>query len=127
MRDPSVVARSRVVAQVASEHRDDFERRLLARVRHELDQMDEAYEDGYEIGDYVLTFQFFVAPEPDEELHPWAGGPYPGWWPTAVTIGSSPSYWIDEQMLRDSLRYTRAQLQEVEEDDQDDEELAEGR
>jgi hypothetical protein len=83
-------------------------------VRAKLDALDEGYEHGYEVGDFVLTFQFFEAPAPDEQLVPWAGGAYPGWGRNAATVGSSPAYWVDEGILRDALRYTRQMVRDTE-------------
>ena len=37
--------------------------------------------NGYEFAEFVITATYWSAPEPDAEMKPWYGGPYPGWWP----------------------------------------------
>ena len=61
---------------MAAGEREEFERRLLAKVRATLDYLDEDYPEGYEIDHFVLTFRFHSAPQPDEALKPWDGGRY---------------------------------------------------
>ena len=89
------------------EQRDEFERRLLALVRHQLDELDEDYPDGWEISEFVLTARFYWAPEPGTPLDPWEGGTYPGWRMNAWTGGSSTSYLHDAELLSDALEYSR--------------------
>ena len=88
---------------MGSEQREEFERRILALVRRQLDFMDDDYPHGYEIGDFVITWRFHSAPEPGAALMPWHGGPYPGWDVGGYTSGSSTSYLIDEEILLDAL------------------------
>ena len=89
------------------EQREAFERRLLALVRHQLDELDEDYPDGWEISDFVVTARFYWAPEPGTQLNPWAGGAYPGWNMNAWTGGSSTSNLHDAELLADALEYSR--------------------
>src|SRR6266849_758979 len=92
---------------------EDFERRLLALVRYKIEQLDEDYPSGYEVGDFLVTFDFFSAPEADTELYPWEGGRYAGWQPNGMTIGSSRSWFIDERLLHDALDFVKAQKAEA--------------
>ena len=87
-----------------TDRREEFERRLLARVRAQLDFSDERYPQGYEVTDFVLIARVYCAPE-DSEMEPWYGGPYPGWTQTGFTVGSSPSYLTDQQLVEESLAY----------------------
>jgi hypothetical protein len=80
---------------------EDFERRVLALIRHRLSHMEED-NPGYEIGDFVLTFEYSVPPDPDEEIDPWAGGRYAGWWPNGMTFGSGITYEIDRALVWDA-------------------------
>jgi hypothetical protein len=89
-----------------AEHREDFERRLLAKVRSSLDYLDEANPQGYEIEHFVLTFRYYKGPEPGDRLDPWDGGRYVGMTPSAITTGSSSSYEVDEWLLREALDHT---------------------
>jgi Endonuclease NucS N-terminal PH-like domain len=68
-----------------AEHREDFERRLLAKVRSSLDYLDETNPQGYEIEHFVLTFRYYRGLEPDERLEPWDGGRYVGMHPSGFT------------------------------------------
>ena len=97
---------------MAAGYRGDFERRLLALIRHHLDWADKEHPHGYEIGDFVITWEHFEAPNPEDELDPWEGGPYPGWWPGRTTLGSSRSYYIDENLLEKALNHIRERLEE---------------
>jgi hypothetical protein len=92
--------------RMVEEQREDFERRLLALVRSQMDQTDERYPDGWVITDFVVTARGYVEPDPDAAVHPWAGGPYPGWPMHAWTVGSSPEYQIDLELLRSALEST---------------------
>lgn len=110
---------------MASEQSEDFERRLLAKVRSSLDYLDDTYDE-YEIEHFVLTFRYYV-PDTDP-LEPWEGGRYVGMFPKGFTTGSSPSYEIDEWLLREALNHTLnrrseadADVEEHEEEDEDDE------
>ena len=108
--------------RMASERREEFERRLLALVRKQMDISDRDHPDGWEITDFVITARVYYAPEPDEHLEPWAGGPYPGWIVNAWTRGSSTSYWHDTELLNDALNYTermhRSWLNQLETEDE---------
>jgi hypothetical protein len=88
------------------EQREEFERRLLALVRYRMDGMDEDYPDGWEISEFVITARYHTAPQPGTTLDPWAGGPYPGWGMNGFTLGSSPTYFHDAELLQDALDYT---------------------
>ena len=57
--------------------REDFERRLLALVRDQMDNMDSGYPNGWEITEFVVTARYYTH-HPEDELTPWDGGPYPG-------------------------------------------------
>jgi hypothetical protein len=101
---------------MASGYREDFERRLLALVRDHLDWVDEAFPDGYDIGDFVITWEHFHAPSADTALMPWHGGPYPGWMTGGTTLGSSVAYGTDERLLEKALEHIRDLIAEGEED-----------
>jgi hypothetical protein len=60
---------------MSSEQRDDFERRLLALVRDQMDYWDERFNQGWEITDFVVAARGYIAPEPDAPIEAWAGGP----------------------------------------------------
>ena len=55
----------------AEEQQEESERRRLALVRSQLDQLDEDYPDGWEISELVVTARFSRAPEP---VRPWTPG-----------------------------------------------------
>jgi hypothetical protein len=110
---------------VGRDYREDFERRLLALVRDHFDWVDEEYPDGYEIGDFVLTWHHYQAPDPNEPLKPWYGGPYPGWATGQTTLGSSPFLYEDEVLLDLALGFIRDRLEEVKMGDGGIEETAE--
>ena len=88
------------------EQRADFERRLLALVRDEMDNWDEDYPDGWEITDFVVTARAYFALEPGTPIQPWDGGPYPGWGINAWTRGSSSMYWHDAELLQQALDHS---------------------
>jgi hypothetical protein len=116
------MAYRRPVASGDSEaQRQEFERRVLALVRYNLDGLDEVYPQGWEITDFVIIGRTYLAPEPDDDPKPWYGGPFPGWWQGGLTLGSSPSFYVDEDLLEESLEYVRNRLAEVD-DAEDDEE-----
>jgi len=110
------------------EQREDFERRLLALVRDQLDILDRDYADGWEISEFVITARTYSAPEPGTPLNAWAGGPYPGWEIFGWTRGSGPAYWHDAELLSHALENTRMWHDELlqqwaakdEEDEEDD-------
>jgi hypothetical protein len=97
---------------VARDYREDFERRLLALIRDHFEWVDEEYLHGYDIGDFVVTWHHYQAPDPNETLKPWYGGPYPGWSTGQTTLGSSPFLYDDEVLLDLSLGHIRDRLEE---------------
>lgn len=110
---------------MGSGQREELERRVLALLRRQLDVMDELSPDAYELGDFVLAGRYWFAPEPDAELNPWDGGPYPGWNMDVWVAGSSPADWIDQELLERALeiaasRVRKAQLDEEQSDAADD-------
>jgi len=105
---------------MGAEQRQEFERRLLALVRHQLDYMDEDYPHGYEIDDFVITWRFHVAPEPGSTLQPWFGGPFPGWEMDGYTTGSSTSYIVDEELLLAALDAIRSRREAAAEGENSD-------
>ena len=109
---------------MASGYREDLERRLLALVRNHLDWVDEEYPHGYEVVDFVITWEHFYAPTPDTPLEPWEGGPYPGWVAGAATLGSSTTFRTDERLLEGALEHIRERMQEGDEDEVESEESA---
>lgn len=104
---------------MAGEHRDDFERRLLAKVRSSLDYLDEEYPDGWEIEHFVLTFRYY-RPN-DGPLEPWDGGRYVGMFSSGFTTSSAGSYEVDEWLLRESLAHIQRLRAEYDSDDNDEE------
>jgi hypothetical protein len=110
---------------MGSGQREEFERRVLALLRRQLDVMDEVSPGAYELGDFVLAGRYWFAPEPDTQLHPWDGGPYPGWNMDVWVAGSSPADWVDAELLERALeiaasRVKKAQLDEEQWDAADD-------
>jgi hypothetical protein len=110
---------------MASDAREDFERRILAKVRSSLDYLDEEYPDGWEIEEFVLTFRFYTPLDPETPLRPWHGGRYVGMYPDQFTTGSSPSSKVDELLLSEALRHTERLNLELEypEDDENEEDI----
>jgi hypothetical protein len=102
---------------MAAEQPDDFERRVLALVRSQVDNLDRDYPDGWEITDFVITARFYHAPDPNAERFPWEGGPYPGWTASQWTRGSATGYWIDAELLEEALGNTHAAMADSDEDD----------
>jgi hypothetical protein len=103
--------------------REDFERRLLALVRNYMDEADELYPEGYEIGDFMVLYELIRRVPPDEALEPWSGGPRAGWESPAVAFSSTTSkYWLDEAWLREALARVRQERQVVEDADLDSDE-----
>jgi hypothetical protein len=100
--------------------RQEFERRLLALVRWKFDRLDEDFPEGWEITEFVVCGRFYTAPEPDDDPKPWYGGPFPGWGQNGFTLGSSTTFWFDEDLLEESLQYTRNRQAELEADHDDD-------
>jgi hypothetical protein len=98
---------------VPRENRDEFERRLLALLRSQLDILDRDWPNGWDVTDFVVTVRFYTAPEPGAPLDPWAGGPYPGWMANAFTRGSSTSYFVDAELLQAALDYTRDRIDDM--------------
>ena len=96
---------------MADEQRDDFERRLLALVRDQLDELDRDWSDGWEITDFVVTARFYAAPAEGEQLAAWEGGPYPGWSVNGFTRGSAAAYFVDAELLQAGLDYTRWRME----------------
>ena len=95
--------------------REDFERRLLALVRNYMDEADELYPDGYEIGDCMVLYELIRRVPPDEPLDPWSGGPRSGWESPGVAFSSTTSaYWLDEAWLREAVAQVQARRREVE-------------
>jgi hypothetical protein len=68
LRAPSVTFQR----QVPSDHRDEFEQRVLSLVRAELEACDEAYAAGYGIGRFALLYEVLVPREEDQDALPWA-------------------------------------------------------
>jgi hypothetical protein len=107
--------------RMQKEQREDFERRLLALVRNQMDAWDERFPDGWEITDFVVTARGYVPPEPGASVDPWAGGPYPGWLMAAWTRGSSTTWQGDIELLQDALDYTTGKHLSADRDDEDEE------
>src|SRR4051812_8750812 len=111
--------------------RAEFERRLLALVRDQLDWNDQAHPEGWEIADFVITCRFYVAPDPEGDRSPWEGGFYGGWIPNQFTAGSADSYWQDLELLEEAVRFVKrrfngeqasADKRENEDEDEDEDE-----
>jgi hypothetical protein len=94
------------------ERNEEFERRVVAMLRDQCKQLEEDHPDGYEFADFVITVRFYHAPEPDRSMHPWYGGPYPGWIESAFTRGSSTSWPVDIALVTDALRHLQQRLDE---------------
>src|SRR3954453_18840809 len=104
---------------MAPAQREDFERRLLAKVRSTLDYLDDTYQE-YEIEHFVLTFRYYTHADADSQFEPWDGGRYVAMIPKALTTGSSPSYEIDEWLLREALNHTLDLRSEADADGDED-------
>jgi hypothetical protein len=102
---------------MAAPQREEFERRLLAMVRDQLEVLDRDWPHGWEITDFVVTTRFYGAREPEPSVEAWEGGPYPGWEPFGWTRGSSPSYDHDAELLQAALRHTHARIDQLAADD----------
>jgi hypothetical protein len=96
--------------------REEFERRVLALVRSRLDRMDE-HDPGWQITEFVITWEYFRPPDEDEKVSAWAGGPFPGWHRYTWTVGSSTQNWVDEVLLKDALDGVRDKRQSETADD----------
>ena len=104
----------------SEEHRErneEFERRVVALIRDQLEAMGEDFPDGYEFADFVITCRFYAAPAPDASMQPWYGGPYPGWVQNAWTRGSSTSWPVDISLVEAALEHL---LQVSDEDEEQD-------
>ena len=106
---------------LASDHRGDFERRLLALARSELDAWDKDYPDGYGIGRIAILYEVIFPPTEGDELKPWAHS-----WSTHSSIDyrfSDSSFWAEIAMLRDVLEQVEnARWRPKDEDEEDGEE-----
>src|SRR5262249_6717223 len=94
--------------------RDEFERRLLALVRNYLDEADERYPEGYEIGDFMVIYEVNIRIPDGEQLEPWSGGLRAGWdSPVLAFSSTSSAYWLDEAWLSEALARVRRIRREV--------------
>jgi hypothetical protein len=96
----------------------------LALVRDHFDWVDKEFPHGYEIVDFVITWEHFSAPTRDTPLEPWEGGPYPGWLPGGATLGSSTTFRTDERLLERGLEHIRERMQGDEDDEMESGESA---
>ena len=88
--------------------REEFERRLLALVRDYMNEADDLYPDGYEIGDFMVIFEVFTRISDSESLDPWSGGVRSGFNSPVIAFSSTTSaYWLDEAWLVDALARVR--------------------
>lgn len=85
------------------ERNEEFERRVLALIREQLEVMGTSFPGGYEFADFVITCRFYSAPAPGTTMEPWYGGPYPGWLQEIWTIGSSTSWDADISLAEQGL------------------------
>jgi len=53
-----------------TKQREEFERRLLALVRSQMDISDRDHPHGWEISDFIVTARIHYAPEPEARLQP---------------------------------------------------------
>jgi hypothetical protein len=98
--------------------REDFERRLLALVRRYMDEADELYPEGYEIGDFMVLYELIRRVPEDEALEPWSGGLRSGWESPAIAFSSTTSnFWLDEAWLREALARVKRERQVFEDSD----------
>ena len=88
--------------------REEFERRLLALVRNYLDEAEDLYPEGFEIGDFMVVYEVFTRVEDSEPLEPWSGGVRSGFNSPVVSFSSTTStYWLDEAWLTEALALVR--------------------
>jgi hypothetical protein len=93
--------------------REEFERRLLALVRDYMDETDELYPAGYELGDFMVVYEVFTRVPSDEPLKPWSGGVRAGFDSPFIAFSSTTSdYWLDEAWLTEALRRVRQSREE---------------
>jgi hypothetical protein len=86
------------------QHREEFERRLLALVRDYMDDVDEMNPDGYEIGDFMVIYEVFERIPESKPLEPWSGGVRAGFDSPYIAFSSTTGmYWQDEAWLREAL------------------------
>jgi hypothetical protein len=94
--------------------REEFERRLLALVRDYMDEADELYPDGYQLGDFMVLFEVFTRVSDSEPLEPWSGGVRSGLNSPDIAFSSTASaYWLDEAWLVEALARVRARRRAV--------------
>jgi hypothetical protein len=105
---------------VAFDPRADFERRLLALIRNYLDECDEIYEHGYEIGDFMVIYQVYEEPGLDDSLKPWRGGPAAGRFQGVAFSTTTRNWWVDEAMVREVMRRIDAERSSPPEDESED-------
>ena len=92
-----------------SPDRNEFERRLLALVRDYMDEADERYPAGYEIGDFVVLYELYERVADDAPLKPWTGGVRAGFESPVVGFSSThTAWWLDEAWFAEALASVRA-------------------
>ena len=87
---------------MARDQRADFEQRLLALIRKELDDLDEDQdEQGYAIGRFAVLYEVLHPPGDDADIPPWAHG-----WERFSSIEyafTDSSWWAQLGMVREIL------------------------
>ena len=105
---------------MSADDRAELERRILALVRDFCDSCDETFEDGWEVGDFVILYEIYEELPDDATLKPWWGGPTRGRG-RSTSFSSTTSNWAqDEAMVREALRGIRSRRDEYGSDDDED-------
>jgi hypothetical protein len=88
--------------------REEFERRLLALVRDYMDEAEDHYPEGFEVGDFMVLFEIFTRVDDSEPLEPWSGGVRSGFNSPVIAFSTTTSaYWLDEAWLVEALGRVR--------------------
>jgi hypothetical protein len=109
---------------MTQEAKDEVERRILALVRSFFDSVDESFEEGSEIGDFIIIWEVYEEIAQDATLKPWWGGPTRGRG-RYTSFSTTPSTWSHtEAMVRETLRSIR--MRRDADESEDDESYDEG-
>jgi hypothetical protein len=90
-----------------------------------MDETDEYSPGGYDIEDFIVVYGVRYAPQHDEGLKPWDGGPRPGWWLGVGSSSTCGAYSFEEWLLSEALQQTRDRRLELQYPDEPSEEPSE--
>ena len=73
-----------------------------------MDEADDRYPNGYEIGDFMVFYEIFERVAESAPLKPWHGGVRAGFYSPLISHSSTTSaYWLDEAWLVEALDTVR--------------------